>query len=172
MSYTIRPLQPQDNQALHEVITTVVQEFGFYHSEYLTQSNELDNLYSCYCDSGSQYWIAIQSQTQRIIGGGGFSRLEGTLPTEQICELQKLYLLPEARGSGIGRELMDKIIRQAIQLGYQEMYLECMPEFTQAIGLYKKYGFRHLDAPRGNTGHASCTVYIHLSLASAEKVYT
>ena len=67
-----------------------------------------------------------------------------------------MYLLPEARGKGYGRMLMEKCIETARELSYQKVYLETMPELKQALQLYAHFGFRYLDGPMGNSGHHGC----------------
>ncbi len=75
-----------------------------------------------------------------------------------------MYLLPEARGKGNGKKLMERILKDAKQDGYQTIYLDTDVKLTSSIGLYKKYGFQQLNTPIGNTGHNTCGVYMSRSL--------
>lgn len=96
------------------------------------------------------------------MGGGGLFPSPG-LPAA-TCELVKMYLLPEVRGIGLGKEIIDRCISTAKELGYQNIYLETMPELKQAMHTYEKFGFRYLDGPLGNTGHFGCELWMLLSL--------
>ena len=67
-----------------------------------------------------------------------------------------MYLLPQARGLGLGKELINRSLAFARESGYKKIYLETMPELTQALSVYEKFGFKYLDGPMGNTGHFGC----------------
>lgn len=60
---------------------------------------------------------------------------------EGVCELKRVYLRPEYRGSGVGRQMMEHIIAEARSAGYQYMRLDTMPYLTEAHALYVKLGF-------------------------------
>ena len=62
-------------------------------------------------------------------------------------ELQKLYLLPEARGKGYSRRLMDTVTVFAVERGYDFLYLETISRLKTAIILYEKWDYRSLDEP-------------------------
>ena len=78
----------------------------------------------------------------------------------KICELQKMYLAKAVRGKGIAKELMQKCLTFAKQVGYDKCYIETLPFMKDAQKLYVKSGFEYLEAPMGNTGHSSCPVWM------------
>lgn len=62
-----------------------------------------------------------------------------------ICEMKRLYLRPQFRGKGLGRALVDRIIVEARQIGYSRMRLDTVePVMKNAVGLYRKIGFREI----------------------------
>jgi putative acetyltransferase len=89
----------------------------------------------------------------RIVGGGGICPTNGL--SEDTCELVKMYLLPKARGKGIGAALLNKCLETAKKKGFNKVYLESLPELKRAIIVYEKFGFKKLSGPLGNTGHVS-----------------
>ncbi len=62
-----------------------------------------------------------------------------------ICEMKRLYIRPHYRGQGIGRMLTEKIIDEAIKLGYLTMLLDTMNNLKEAMALYQSLGFRKRD---------------------------
>ena len=75
---------------------------------------------------------------------------------KEICELQKMYLIPEIRGLGLGLELLDLCINEAKALGFKKMYLETLYSMESANKLYTKCKFKELSKPLGQTGHHGC----------------
>jgi GNAT superfamily N-acetyltransferase len=58
------------------------------------------------------------------------------------CEMKRLYVVPTARGSGLGGALIEAIIAEAARIGYIEMRLDTLPGMRDAISLYTKAGFQ------------------------------
>jgi putative acetyltransferase len=71
-----------------------------------------------------------------------------------------MYLLPEARGIGLGRVILDKCLDSAREFGFRRIYLETMPELSLALKIYEKLGFTYLCAPMGNSGHFGCDLHM------------
>lgn len=93
-----------------------------------------------------------------LAGGAGIYPTKG-LPTD-TCELVKMYLSPTARGLGLGKLLMEHCMQAAAINGFTKVYLETMPELTNAIPMYKKFGFVNLPGPLGNSGHHGCGIWM------------
>jgi putative acetyltransferase len=55
---------------------------------------------------------------------------------------------------------MFKCFEKAKELGYEQIYLESMPELNQAVTLYEKLGFKHLSNSLGNSGHFGCDIWM------------
>ena len=78
------------------------------------------------------------------------------------CELKRLYVKKEARGKGIARMLVEKLIAEAKAIGYKTMYLDSLPQLEDAIALYRKIGFS--DTERYNRSPCENTIFMKLDL--------
>jgi putative acetyltransferase len=152
----IRPIQPSDNPFLAKIIRTALEEFGANHPGTVYFDESTDHLSDIFLPTNSAYFVA--EKDGEILGGGGIYPTEG-LPTD-TCELVKMYLSKNSRGLGIGKQLMEKCLENAAVLGFKKVYLETMPELTSAIPMYLKFGFVHLTASMGNSGHHGCKVWM------------
>jgi GNAT superfamily N-acetyltransferase len=97
-------------------------------------------------------------------GGGGPLGCVGLRPIapEGCCEMKRLFLLPGARGLGLGRAITQALIEEARRRGYREMRLDTLPTMTAAIGLYKQMGFEAI-APYYTPAPAE-TIFMSLGL--------
>lgn len=78
------------------------------------------------------------------------------------CELKRLFTVPAARGTGLGRRLTEAAILAARTMGHIEMRLDTLSSMTSAIGLYDSLGFRRCPPYYGPTPPG--TVFMALSL--------
>ncbi len=153
---TIRPIQPEDNIVLAGIIRNTLAEFGANHPGTVYFDPSTDHLFELFRQTGSRYFVAVWQE--EVVGGAGIFPSEG-LP-EGTCELVKMYLLPKARGTGLGRKLIRLALDFAKEAGYRQVYIETMPELKQAMKVYEKFGFYYLNGPMGNTGHTGCSIWM------------
>lgn len=156
MNITLRSIQPSDNAVLSSIVKGTLAEFGANHPGTVYYDATTDTLYEVFQAPRSYYFVA--EKDGQVAGGGGIYPTDG-LP-EDTCELVKMYLLPAARGTGLGRTLIEKCIAKAKELGYRRIYLETMPELRQALNIYAKFGFEFLKGPMGNSGHTGCSLWM------------
>jgi len=152
----IREIEARDNVAVANLIRVVLLELGAPKVGTAYEDKSLEILSNVYDKNKAVYYVLEESG--KIIGGAGISPLENT--TDNICELQKMYFLPEARGKGLGARIILKCIETAKEFGFEKCYLETLPYMKSAVKLYQKTGFKTLDAPLGNTGHYSCSEWM------------
>lgn len=152
----IRKIQPEDNAAVARVIRNVLIEYKVPKVGTAYADPQLDFMFEAYDVPRATYFVIEHNGT--IIGGAGINQLENEADT--LCELQKMYFLAEARGLGLGTQMMEQCLQAARDFGYEKCYLETMPYMLDAQKLYQKTGFQYLSEPMGNTGHTSCPVWM------------
>jgi putative acetyltransferase len=152
----IRAIQKEDNKQIAAVIREVFISDGFPKTGTAFADTQLDFMFETYDNPRAAYFVV--EENGKIIGGAGISQLESS--KENICELQKMYFLKEARGKGLGLQMIEKCLAIATEFGYSNCYLETLPEMLVAQSLYKKVGFEYLCTPLGNTGHTTCPVWM------------
>lgn len=78
------------------------------------------------------------------------------------CEMKRLYVRPQFRNKGIAKTLVEKIISDAKETGYNNMLLDTLPFLTTAIEMYKKIGFYETGCY--NDSPLDSTIYMKLDL--------
>ena len=186
MDISLRPLTPEDNPVIAELIRTVFREFKIDRPGTVYTDPTTDHLYELFRLPRSCYWIAeVQPEpadttpdnssqpepacrswghalagrrSRRVLGGCGIYPTPG-LP-DDCAELVKLYVKGEYRGQGIGMKLMQQCFESAVEMGYKQLYLETLPELGKAVSMYERAGFRYIPARLGASGHYSCHIWM------------
>lgn len=155
-TYHIREIIPSDNIKIARAIRDVLIEFGVPKTGTAYEDISLDKMHETYNEPNAAYFIILKQKT--ILGGAGIMQLQNS--EEHICELQKMYFLPDARNKGLGSTMIDLCLETAKKIGFKKCYLETLPYMKAARKLYTKKGFKSLDAPMGNTGHHNCSMWM------------
>ena len=156
-SIQIRPIELNDNLALAKVIRGALEEFGANKPGTVYFDPTTDALFQLFnATPGAHYYVALKDN--ELVGGAGI------FPTENLpkgtCELVKLYLHKDARGTGLGKQLLNKAMDWAKENGYTQVYLESMPELSKAVTIYENVGFKRINHPLGNSGHCGCDIWM------------
>ena len=152
----IRPIQKEDNPEVAAMIRSVLMELNVPKTGTVFEDTALDGMFETYSTPRAAYFVLEENNV--LIGGAGISQLDNY--EGNVCELQKMYYLPRARGRGIGAKMIEKCLQRAKQFGYEACYLETMPYMKAAQKLYARNGSEYLDGPMGDTGHFSCPVHM------------
>jgi GNAT superfamily N-acetyltransferase len=66
---------------------------------------------------------------------------------DSICEMKRLFLRENARGQGLGKRLIEKLIDEARSIGYAKMRLDTFPpKMGKAVSLYESHGFYPIES--------------------------
>lgn len=110
---------------------------------------ELKTLPGKYAEPDGRIYVAFVAEEP--VGCIALRKLD-----DGICEMKRLYLRDAARGRGIGKELIEKVIAEARSIGYRKMRLDTYPpKMGKAVSLYESHGFRQIppyyDNPHDDT---------------------
>jgi putative acetyltransferase len=154
--FVIRPIRRSDNPVVARIIRDVMTSFGAVGEGYSINDPEVDDMFGAYPLPESVFYVVTREKT--VLGFGGVGPLAGG--KDGVCELQKMYFLPELRGTGMGSKLLNLCLKEARGLGYKTCYLETLEHMSHARHLYRKHGFESLDKPMGATGHSACNAWM------------
>lgn len=136
-NFVIRAWRPPDREVAQGVIHAVVaQEYGFTW-EPEGADRDAYAVEACYWETGGEFWV-VEHQGQ-IVGTAGYYPVHRG---HQAVEIRKMYLLPIARGQGLGRYLLQALEQSIYQRGFREIWMETASVLTTAIRLYEGSGYQ------------------------------
>ncbi|RLL48539.1 GNAT family N-acetyltransferase [Oceanobacillus piezotolerans] len=151
----IREIEEKDNQSMEHIIKRSLESFNLNIPGTAYFDPQLSSLAQYYKKlNNAKYWVAVNDE-DKVVGGVGIAPfgIKG-----QVCELQKLYIVPEAQGKGLSKELMTVALDFARQ-HYTYCYLETLEILQTANLLYSKFGFQQLEKPLDETEHNACDTW-------------
>lgn len=160
--WILRPIRPQDDDAMAAIIHEVMTEHGCAGEGFAIHDPEVAAMSQNYRGPDAAYYVATKDG--QVQGGAGFARLEGTGPEEAVCELRKMYYRKETRGLGLGRAMIELLLDEMRLAGFRRCYLETTSWMDRAQNLYRKAGFTEQSCAEGATGHHGCDTFFSRDL--------
>jgi len=85
-------------------------------------------------------WLAaMEESSEKIVGMGTLVPI--AIPSGLCGRIEDVVLIPDYQGKGYGRKIMDRLIKEAKQMGMKHLALTSKPERVKANALYSKLGF-------------------------------
>jgi putative acetyltransferase len=134
--FLIRPWKKRDRTAAAEIIRSVLAEYGLgWEPEGADQDVlEVEGFYQA---TGGAFWV-IEKQGH-LVGTGGYYPVNRG---QSAVEIRKMYLLPEVRGQGLGRYLLQELEQAIAARGFQVIWIETASVLVEAIKLYESSGYQ------------------------------
>lgn len=99
---------------------------------------ELKNLPGKYAAPNGRLLLALADE--KIAGCAALRGIDA-----ETCEMKRLFLRENSRGSGLGKQLIERLIEAARAIGYRKMRLDTLPgKMPNAVKLYELYGFQKI----------------------------
>ena len=135
----VRAIREQDNAVVADLIRTSLKEFGLDKPGTAYFDPQLDHLSNYYQEIEKAEYFVVEDEGD-IVGCGGFAPI-----SDEVVELQKLYVTQKRRGKGYSSALLKTIFHQAKLAGFKNIYLETSSELATAVSVYEHYGFKRLS---------------------------
>jgi putative acetyltransferase len=84
-------------------------------------------------------FLVVRDDGGRAVACGGIARFDAA-----CGEVKRMYVVPDARGRGLGRRVLDELERSARDLGYTSVVLETGDRQQEAVGLYTTTGYERI----------------------------
>jgi putative acetyltransferase len=133
----IREYHPHDRDAVVALVSRVLGEFGF-ESNVAGVERDLHEAHERYAGDRAGLWVLDDEGD--VVGTVAIRPKD-----ERTCEIKRLYLRPDVRGSGLGQRLYEHAEAFARRAGYERIWLDSSRRFTRARKLYERNGFVLLE---------------------------
>lgn len=136
--FLIRDWVAGDRDAAANVVKTVLAEYGLGWEVNCSGCSDQDavEVEKYYHQTGGEFWVV--EQVGEIVGTGGYCPIGRG---QKAVEIRKMYLLPTARGHGLGRFLLAQLEQAAAKNGFEETWVETATALAEAVRLYERNGY-------------------------------
>ncbi|MEM1392386.1 MAG: GNAT family N-acetyltransferase [Cyanobacteria bacterium P01_H01_bin.150] len=134
--FLIRQWKLSDRHCASEIIRSVLSEYGLDWEADGADKDVLE-VEDYYLDNGGDFWV-IEYQG-KVVGTGAYYPIERG---ENSVEIRKMYLLPKARGFGLGKYLLQQLEAAISCRGFKQIWIETASVLNEAVKLYESNGYK------------------------------
>jgi len=124
----VRKMETKDIEQIMEIESVI---FGTFHWTPQSFISEIENEFG-------NYFVAIDNDTKKIIGYGGFWLIFDE------AHITTIAVNPNLRGKGLGETMLQKMVEVGYEKNAKWFTLEVRAGNISAQNLYYKYGFKSL----------------------------
>ena len=133
--YTLRDWEARDRHPAATVIAATLEEYGLGWDPEGADRDVLA-VEACYLEAGGAFWVI--EQNGHIVGTGAYYPIRRG---NKAVEIRKMYLLPIARGQGLGHFLLQQLEESISARHYREIWIETASVLAEAVQLYERNGY-------------------------------
>jgi putative acetyltransferase len=133
--FSIRDWQPSDRHLVAQHIQSILIEYGLT-SEPVGADQDVLTIETSYWEKGGEFWV-VEDQG-RLVGTAGYYPVNRG---EKAVEIRKMYLIPEVRGQGLGRYLLQSLEKAVTAKGYTRVWIQTASALKEAVQLYERNGY-------------------------------
>src|SRR6478672_587481 len=134
--FLVRGWEERDRMAAAEVIRSVLAEYGLGWEPEGADADVLE-VEKFYLDTGGEFWVI--EQQGKVIGTSAYYPVKRGM--NKAVEIRKMYLLPSARGCGLGKYLLQRLEEAIASRGFQQIWIETASVLKEAVNLYEHSGY-------------------------------
>lgn len=138
LEISIRSATNADCERIQNLVFGVLREYGLSPDSKETDK-DLTDIEANYINRGGLF-ETLEDAEGNLLGTIGLYPINS-----EIVELRKMYFDKILRGRGYGKIVLEKMINEARQRGFKQIYLETNSVLKKAIHLYEKFGFKPTD---------------------------
>ncbi|XP_062520988.1 uncharacterized N-acetyltransferase YjgM-like [Corticium candelabrum] len=137
-TYTVRPWKRGDRDAATAIVQTCRAEYDLPF-EPQGEDKDIANVDEYYWKKKlGEMWVVEENDTGKVIGTAGYYKISMGC---NAVELRKMFLLPHARGKGLGKAILERLERRIKERGYEEIYIQTCTVLKEACQMYQTAGY-------------------------------
>ncbi len=133
--FLIRPWLPRDRETAAAVIRDTLAEYGLPWEPSRADCDVVE-VEASYLEVGGEFWVV--EQQGKVVGTAAYYPIKRG---EMAVEIRKMYLLPIARGKGLGKYLLVELEKAIAFRGFQAIWIETASVLKEAVKLYESRGY-------------------------------
>ena len=134
--FLIRDWEPGDRDAAARAIASVLAEYGLgWEPE--GADRDVVEVEAFYLEAGGEFWTI--ERRGKLVGTSAYYPVSRG---EKAVEIRKMYLLPSARGQGLGSFLLQQLETAIAARGFRTIWIETASVLKEAVQLYEKRGYQ------------------------------
>ena len=135
LDFLVRSWETRDRAEAFHLIKDVLAEYGLKCEPYGADRDVYD-VELHYQKKGGEFWVV--EREDQIVGTAAYYPIERG---NNAVEIRKMYILPAARGQGLGKFLLQELESKIIARGFDEIWIETASVLKKAVKMYENNGY-------------------------------
>ncbi|KAG2184379.1 hypothetical protein INT43_000288 [Umbelopsis isabellina] len=162
--FKLVPLEPAHYSQVIQLLRDYAESLNL-SLDFQNFEKEIADFPGAYSHTNRGAFFVVTDGSQKVVACVGLRPFKGFADTSmkdyqidrpattQVCEMKRLYVMPDYRRFKIGGVLVEKLFAAAKEIGYTSMVLDTLPRLAGAIKLYERYGFKEMQGCIDDAGY-------------------